>query len=174
MRPRQHCCIQFFMGEGMATLIAKKTQKCMRGAAGYKLSAVPCDLGYYPLPSLKPIPSPPLFHSPSICVPPMLLIWMGSSQWIRSSKGSRKRKMHVIFNLAPCMLFMIHELHQACMTLSAIFFGALSVLVPLEGVDRQMATESSMEGLHVHFYSMEAMACLVHSICHKIEILWEW
>ena len=69
------------------------------------------------------------------------------------------------------MLFMIHELHQACMTLSAIFFGTLSVLVPLEGVDRQMATESSMEGLHVHFYSMEAMACLVHSICHKIEIL---
>ena len=71
MRPRQPCCIQFFMGEGMATLIAKKTQKCMRGAAGYKLSAVPCDLGYYPWPSLKPIPSPPLFHSHSICVPPM-------------------------------------------------------------------------------------------------------
>jgi len=67
------------------------------------------------------------------------------------------------------MLFMIHELHQACMTLSAIFFGALSVLVPLEGVDRQMATESSMEGLHLHvrFYSVEAMPCLVHSICHE-------
>ena len=67
------------------------------------------------------------------------------------------------------MLFMSSTKHAR---LFQQFFGTLSALVPLEGVDRQMvATESSMEGLHVHFYSMEAMACLVHSICHKIEIL---
>jgi len=80
------------MGEGMATLIAKKTQKCMRGAAGYKLSAVPCDLGYYPLPSLKPIPSPPLFHSPSICVPPMHTHLDGEQSMDKEYQGIKEKK----------------------------------------------------------------------------------
>ena len=157
----------------MATLIAK-TQKCMRGILDVNCRQCLVILATIHGHLSSPYLPHPFFTPPASAFLPCILIWMGSSQWIRSIKGSRKRKMHVIFNLAPCMLFMIHELHQACMTLSAIFFGALSVLVPLEGVDRQMATESSMEGLHVHFYSMEAMACLVHSICHKIEILWEW
>jgi len=65
------------------------------------------------------------------------------------------------------MLFMSSTKHAR---LFQQFFGTLSALVPLEGVDRQMvATESSMEGLHLHvrFYSVEAMPCLVHSICHE-------
>ena len=46
MRPRPHCRVWFFHWEGMATLIDREDLEVhTQDAGGYKLPAVPCDLG---------------------------------------------------------------------------------------------------------------------------------